>query len=125
MSTTTEKTRTTAAAQKAAAARAETATAPAPKGFTWRGIEFKLQDRLPATIAFDIADIENGAESLGPLFAFLTSLLGKDQLKQVRAKLEEDGDTFDDLPEILPELIDLALDPFGMSLGESEASPTS
>ena len=118
---TTTKTKT-AAPKRAAVARSEP-KAPQAKSFEWRGLVFKLPAQLPATIAFDMAEIEDGG--LGPLFGFLTRLLGKDQMQQVRDKLDADGDVLDDLDKILTELMDGALDPFGLGLGEASASPTS
>lgn len=105
------------AAPKTGAAAARDETAPEPKSFNWRGIDLELPDKLPATIAFDMVDIEKGG--LAPLLGFLTRLLGDEQVQIVRAKLDDDGDALDELDEILTELMDGALSPFGLGLGES------
>lgn len=112
-----------AAAKKAAAARAE--KTPDAKTFTWRDLTFDLPAQLPATVAFDFADM---AESdSGPLAAFrlLGSIIGNDHLAEIRKKIAADGDTVDDLETIIGELFTAAFEPYGISLGESPASPSS
>lgn len=106
------------ARKKAGAARAETKKPPAAKTFAWRGIQLKLPDRLPATVAFDLADLETSEEALTPLFRFITGLIGSDQLARVRTKVAEDNDSLDDLPDILSGIVSSILDEYGMSVGE-------
>jgi hypothetical protein len=110
-----------AAGAKPAAARGEQGSAD--KTFTWRTLDFTLPPRLPASIAFDMVEIETG--SLGALFRFLKGLLGPDQLEAIRNKLDADDVPLDDLETVLSEIMNAALDPYGLSLGESEASPAS
>lgn len=115
-----------AAAKKAAAARVETNGGTQARSFQWRDLEIALPAQLPATIAFDVADLQaNEDNALTPMFQLLEGLFGRDQLQKVRGQLAKDGETLDDLPEILVELVGAALEPFGVSLGESEASPAS
>ncbi len=107
-----------AAARKAAAARTEKTNTDAHV-FEWRGHKLTLPDRLPATVAFDLAELqEPGNQSMSPMFRFLAGLIGTEQLALVRDQIAKDGDALDELEQILAELLDGVLGAFGMNLGE-------
>lgn len=93
---------------------------------TWRDVEFVLPVKLPASMAWAIADVESSdGTSVAPVLALLRSLLGADQEKQLRAKLEADQVTLDELPDALSELLASVFDTYGMAEGDSDASAPS
>lgn len=116
------KTRPTPTGTKAAAARAE--RNGGAKSCTWRGLKFTLPEKLPATVTFDMAEIETSDE-IAPLFRFLTGLIGEGGLARVRDKVAKDGDSIDELSEIFESLLDEIFGAYGVSLGESPASGSS
>lgn len=112
------KTRPTPAGAKAAAARAE--RNGAAKVCTWRGLKLKLPDELPATVAFDLAEVQNSDEAdITSLFNFLIGLIGVDGLTTVRARVAKDGDSLAHFLEHgFPELLNAIFAPYGTDLGK-------
>lgn len=108
--------------KRGAAARAETNGQPRVVDF--RGLELKLPPELPGEVIFDIADLET-ATGPGPFVRMLGSLLGPDQLLAVRAKIAEEKIPLAEAETTLIGLIHDSLDKYGLSMGESSASPDS
>lgn len=95
-----------------------------PKTVDWRGITFTLPPVLPGELIFDFAEIED-AEGTGPLVRLLKSMLGDEQVAQIRGKIAEDHVPLSEVGEALSELMSLVFDAYGVSAGESPASPGS
>ena len=124
-------------APKKAAAKKKTAAkaAVAEKGdggkppVEWRGITLTLPDglaNLPAEFAWAVAELETATgQSVTPLLNLLRALIGPEQETTVRGKLIEDGVTFAELPDALTELLTVIFGEYGLTLGESPASPQS
>lgn len=114
-----------ASTSKAAAARAE--KNGHNKTYDWRGLTFELPAKLPGTLMFDMAEFEDeDSGNLAAIFRVLSSLLGgDDQLRRVRAKVEEDNIGFDEVDGVLMELMQGVFAKYGGTLGESQASPQS
>lgn len=107
--------------RKGAAARRE-ADDEAPKPLEWRGLEFTLPVTLPASAAFDLA----GASGAFGDIMFLASVLGPEQTRDLRAKLDADGVALDEEgTQELGGLVESVCEAFGLTAGESEASPAS
>lgn len=113
---------TTAAQKKAAAAKAE-AEKKAPAA-DFRGIDLKLPADLPASLAFDLFGLGASSDPTAQL-RFLNTVLGVETLEEIRSKLDTDGATFDQIDDILEELITVVLEAYGTSTGESPASAKS
>lgn len=90
----------------------------------FRGLELELPESLPASLAFDLFGLGASSDASAQL-RFLNTVLGLQQLEQIRAKLDEEGATFDQTDDILEELIGAVLGAYGTSAGESQASATS
>lgn len=103
--------------RKAAAAKAAAAEAPdATVSFEWRGITLTRPAKLPASLAFDLADMAESTD-FSVVVRLLTTVIGAEQFTLVRAKIAEDGDSLDDLANVLQEFLTLALAP-GSEPGE-------
>jgi hypothetical protein len=105
---------------KAAAALAE--KKPQPKTVTYDGdVTVTLPDEMPDEILFDMIEVE---ASGGPVNEYiiclriLRSLVGSDDFMAIRHRIGGD-------PEKVMALVDDAIAQYGMTLGESEASPAS
>lgn len=94
-----------------------------PKTVEWRGLQFTLPPVLPGELIFDFADLED-AEGTGPIVRLLRSMLG-DQVAKVRKKIAEDEVPLAEADGVLSDLISTVFDAYGVSAGESEASPSS
>lgn len=105
-----------AAAGKAAAARAEKTAQE--RTCTWRGLEFTLPAQLPATVAFDLADLQDQGEDFTLVLRLLRSLMGEEAITAVRRQLAVDGDSMDELGDVIVELCGEVLGGYGISLGE-------
>lgn len=110
-----------AASRKGAAARAEVAARPAAKQVEFRGHTFTLPDELPATLLFDITDLEVAGNDPMPVFRLLRSLLGPDQFTELRNLVAGD----EQIVHTIDELIEDLFAQYGVSLGERSASPGS
>lgn len=115
---------------KGAKAAAEAALAElenAPRLSTFRGVALTLPPKLPATFALDMAAVQasEGENNLGPIYNLLVGSLGVEQWGKVREKIAQDGDSMDDIGEILQELLEAITAPYNMEPGESPASATS
>lgn len=113
-----------AASRKGAAARAEKDAKPKPKSHKWKGLKLETPPDLPGTLMFDIAALQNFGDDvpIGPLVDLLETLVGPVQLRQIRAKVTEDQIPFEDMPELTLGLLNDLLGPYGLNLGEVEAS---
>lgn len=112
-----------AASKKGAAAREEKKPKPKPKVAKVWDLELELPESLPATFIFDIAEMQENPDVL-TVIRTLTSFLGREQVAQIRAKVAR-GEVIDDqLGDFLADVMNACMEPFGMSLGEAEASPT-
>ena len=108
---------------EAAAAIAETNGSTAGRTVTVRGLELALPDQLPATLMFDIAEMQSNADAL-TFIRTLTSFIGREQMAVVRGKVAAGEVADDELGDYLSEILFACMEPFGMTLGEAEASPT-
>jgi|ERR1041384_977935 hypothetical protein len=111
----------TKAGSKAAAARAEKTKGKAKtKKLTWKGIKLELPAEFPEKVMtqFQVDRVlaEDGDPSL-PYFRLLKTMIGNEQLVQVRSVLETEKDVSD--------LLEALFDKYGMGLGESGASQDS
>jgi hypothetical protein len=104
---------------------ARTEQSDKPQLVKFRDLELTLPPTVSATVAFDLAELEGGNTSAFALIRLLSSLLGKEQFAQIRQKLAQDGDTTEDLEEILTELAGEVFGAYGMTVGESQASAES
>lgn len=110
-----------AAPDKGAAARSE--KNGTPKQITWRKLKIKLPDEMPGTLLFTIY-----GDTRGPVFAnlaLLDEVLGPDQFASVRQKIADDGLSIGDTEDAVDNLAAKVLAKYGMTEGESEASPES
>jgi hypothetical protein len=76
-------------------------------------------------LLFDWAEMEEPNGNAGPIIRFLKSLLGDEQAHQVRDKIAEDGVSFDDVEEVLMDLVNGIFGQYGMAEGDSDASQES
>ena len=117
-------TRKPAAARKAAAARAEKQTEPDPNVLEFEGLTLRLPTEFPEEIFFDMIESEasqaegNGANEYLVNLRLLRSLVGPDQFTEIRHRFGRDSDK-------VVALFDAVLEKFGLTMGESEASPGS
>jgi hypothetical protein len=105
---------------KAAAARAEKQQ-PESKTVTFDGITLTLPDEMPDEILFDMIEGEasNGAVSEYIIcLRILRSLVGPDDFMTIRHRIGRE-------PDKVMKLVDDAIEQYGLTLGESEASPNS
>lgn len=112
----------TAAKSKAAAASQE---AGGERSLDWRGLTFTLPATLPGTLIFDLAEVEKNPNALGPLIATLESLLGAEQLRQVRDLVASENIDMAGVADVLGDLVREVFGSYGMTEGESSASPGS
>lgn len=103
----------TPAAKKAAAARAER---NGHKSCEWRGLVLKLPPKLPASMLFEAAELED-AETLKPMFRFIESILGPEQFVAWRDKVNQEEIPLDEFDSALGELLEAIFDQYGVSLG--------
>jgi hypothetical protein len=108
-----------AGGKKAAAAAAELGDGPVE--FSWRGATFTRPARVPATLAFDLAEIEEGA-GITAIIRLIGAFVGTEQLTKVRAQVDADGVALGELEDALAEFINAALEPSAVEMGESPAS---
>jgi hypothetical protein len=105
---------------KAAAARAE--RKPKEKKLRFKGLNFTLPPELPETILFDFIALEGAEDDPRPLFRLIESVLGTSQMVALRnAIARSDKVTMEDIPP----LIEAIFGKYGLTPGESEASPVS
>lgn len=90
----------------------------------WRGITFLVPVKLPGSMVFDLAAIEDDRELSG-VMGMLKRTLGAGPLRDVQAKLDEDDVSLEEVGDVLSELLENVLGHYGMSAGESAASPAS
>lgn len=92
----------------------------------FRGVKFTLPPKLPATFIFDVGEMQAGdGTDFGAVHRLMVGLLGAEQWRNVRDKIAADGDAMDDMLSLMEELFDSVTKPYGVELGESEASVTS
>lgn len=110
-----------AAADKAAAAVAE--TSDAQKTVEWHTLTFELPAVLPEEIVMDWVELEAADEGRGPIVLghMLRSVLGPKQFQQARHRITKLR-VEDPEPSYLMDLARAVFEPYGVSLGESEAS---
>lgn len=106
---------------KITAAVAEVDEAAEPKVIEWEGLTFELPAKLPEAVFIDWALVQSGDDP-SSTFEMLGTMIGTDQLKQVRNKLKHDDSV--SLKEVA-ELIGQVFEAYGTSEGESEASQDS
>ena len=111
-----------APAKKGAAAVAE--KKPEPKTVEVRGLELTLPDTLPATFAFDVAEMQQEA-TVFAVIRLLTTFLGSYQVVEIRGKVARGEVTDEELGDFLGEILEAIFEEFGLSLGEAEASQMS
>lgn len=115
-------TKSTPAGAKAAAARAE--RNGGSLSCEWLGLKLKLPAKLPATFAFDAAEIET-ADGIAPLFNCIRGVIGPEQFAAVRERVAEKKIPLEDFDDVLSELLDAVFGAYGVSLGEASASADS
>jgi hypothetical protein len=106
---------------KAAAARAEKHVESVPKTVTFEDVTLTLPDEMPDEILFDMIEGEasNGAVSEYIIcLRILRSLVGPDDFMTIRHRIGRE-------PDKVMKLVDDAIEQYGLTLGESEASPNS
>lgn len=112
-----------AAPKKKGAVAAREEKAPKPKSVKVWGLELKLPESLPATFMFDIAEMQENPDAL-TVIRTLTSFLGREQVAEIRAKVARGEVSDEQFVEFLGDVLTACMEPFGMDLGEAEASPT-
>ena len=106
-----------APSRKGAAARAE--KTDETKTVEFRGLTLKLPTTIPGTLLWDFNDLLSGDErSFSGFVGLLGSLVGHEQNRMVRAKVEQDGLSIDETFEALEQLLSDIFDTQGLSLGE-------
>jgi hypothetical protein len=85
--------------------------------FTWRGAEFTRPARLPITVAFQLAELED-SDDIAQIIRFIGLVVGDAELAKLKAKLAEDGDALTDLGEVAGEFIGAAFEATGDDPGE-------
>ena len=103
-----------ASSKTASRAKARGAVA---RSATFHGLKLEVPAKLPGTLAFDLADLED-AEGFGPTKRLLVSLLGEEQTKQVRAVIEKKNISLDKVADELVKLIDSILEASGTDPGK-------
>ena len=116
----------TGTASRAQAEKAIAELGDKPRNTTFRGVKLTLPSKMPATFAFDVAEMQAGnGTDLGVLHRLMVGFMGDDQWRAVRDKIASDGSPMDDLGDIITELFDSLTSAYGVSLGESSASDMS
>lgn len=113
-----------AAAPKGAAAATAEAQAE-PKRVQFRGIEFTLPDKMPGSLLWDFSDLESTDDATAATMRMLESLLGRDQYLAARRKVVEDKISFDEIEDVIGELMKSIFDVYGLDLGKPSASDAS
>lgn len=108
-----------AAPKKGAAALAESEE----KSVTFRGVDIKLAPKLPATLLFDLTEIEIAGESPLAVLRLLRSLVGPEQFRLIRNRVEsaEEDDGFEDVGSLVSNIFEQ----YGLTVGEASASDDS
>lgn len=109
---------------KAAAARREKSDDD-ERTITFRGVTLALPKLLAGTLYFDFADLREDQGNPATHIRMLKSLIGHDQVELVRAKIAEDEVPFSEMDTIIFDLLNAAMAAYGMTSGESSASPGS
>lgn len=112
----------TAPAKKAAAASQE---AGGERTVAWRTITLTLPATLPGTLMFDLAEVEQSPNAFGPLIATIESMVGPEQLRQVRDLIAAEQIGMDQVGDVLKDLVQTVFGAYGMTEGESSASQDS
>lgn len=107
-----------AAPDKGAAARAEL---DEHKTIEFRGVTFKLEPQLPPTLLFDVIELEAAGFDPLPVFRFVRSVVGPDTFVEIRNSITAGTN----VNELMDELITVIFEAYGLTLGESPASPDS
>jgi len=115
--------RAAAAPKKAAAATSE--VTPEPKRIDFRGIEFTLPEKMPGSLLWDFSDLESTDDATAATMRMLESLLGRDQYLAARRKVVEEGIPFDEIEDVIGELMASIFDVYGLDLGKQAASGAS
>lgn len=107
--------------KKDAAAAATTQAAAASgeakgenKTVDFREITLTLPPELPATLLFDVTELEVAGQNPMPVFRLLRSLVGPDQFAEIRNALNPD----DDAMSLIDELLGSIFGAYGIELGE-------
>lgn len=117
-----------APSKPARARKAASEKKPATKVADFRGIKLKLPDELPGALYFDLgslASVEDEASSAAAQIRLLNTLLGDDGVQKVRAKIIDDGVSFDEVENVLMGLFETVTDAYHTTPGNSAASPES
>lgn len=85
--------------------------------FTWRDVEFTRPARLPITVAFDLAELED-SDDIAQIVRFIGLVVGESELAKLKAKLIEDGDEITALAVVAGEFIGAAFEATGDDPGE-------
>jgi hypothetical protein len=107
---------------KAAAARAE--TTPEPRTVEFDGLTLTLATDFPEEIFFDMIESEASQAEGNPgneyivNLRLLRSLVGPDQFTDIRHRFGRN-------PEKVVDLVNAVLEQYGLTMGESSASPDS
>lgn len=112
-----------AAAKKAAAAQAESNGKVDPIMF--HGLELKLKPKLPLSIPMRIGVLRD--DDVMGAFRIIESMVGRDQYQLLVDKVDEEGldtDSEAGMTEI-GELLNQALENYGLTQGEAQASDSS
>lgn len=117
-----------AAPRKVTRAQAQKAIAELkdkPKTGEFRGVRFTLPPKLHASFLFDVGEMQAGdGTDFSAVHRLMVGFLGVEQWRAVRDKIAQDGDGIDEAGELMEELFASITDPYGMAMGESEASAT-
>lgn len=106
--------------RKATAARDEVKE-DGPKTFTHGGLTLTLPREMPNEVLFDMIEAESAETGVDEFLIglrILRSIVGQDQFTDIRNKVGADV-------EKTLELMNLVLDQYGLTMGESPASPDS
>jgi hypothetical protein len=112
-----------AAEKKAAAARAESNGQLEPIKF--RGIDLKLMPKLPLSVVGRASVLRD--DDVPGIFRTLEAILGREQYQLVMDKLDDDSVDVDNEKGIaeLGDILSKALEAYGLTPGESQASQDS
>lgn len=108
----------TASAKAGAVARSE--RNGKPKTVDFKALTLTLPKDLPATIDFDLIELET-EQTLQPIYRMLRSILGADQFLDVRNAVDPDDPERSDIFGLFQAIFDA----YGVEPGESEASGVS
>lgn len=88
------------------------------KVLDFRGLKLKLPAKAPGSIVFDFAQLEEGQNMIAPVVGLIRTMLGEEQLEQVKAKIGADDVSLDDMPDVLMGLVNDILDKYGLTAGK-------